>query len=115
MSLNEEITKIQSMLDTAKTELTAFEKGNKSSAARARKSLQSIKTASHSTRKSIMERSKALPKKTRTPKVSATAVAVETGNVAEDPPEPLDESVTEPPILKKPRKPRVKKTVLKTA
>ena len=68
-SLNDSIASIQSMLDNAKLEVTSFDKGNKSAAARARKSLQNVKNASHETRKSIMSKSKAmkLAKKTPTP------------------------------------------------
>lgn len=105
MSLNDEITAIQTYLDTAKREMAAFEGGNKSAAARARKSLQSVKAASHTTRKSIIERSKAIPKKTRKPKETKTTLTP-VAEIATPPVEPAttaEELPSAPKILKRPR------------
>jgi len=83
VSLSEQIIKMQVMLDTAKKEVHALEGGKKSSSARARKSLQNIKTSSHIMRKNITEHSKTIPVKKRVPK---PAVAEP---VADPPSEPV--------------------------
>ena len=53
------------MLDQAEKEVKALEGGKKASSARARKSLQSIKSNSHSLRKQIIEHTRGLPVKKR--------------------------------------------------
>lgn len=53
MSLSNEINSIKLMIELASTEIASLESGVKASAPRARKALQSIKTASHELRKNI--------------------------------------------------------------
>ena len=69
MSLSESITSLRTMLDTAENEIKSLELGRKASSARARKSLQNIKTASHVLRKEITAHTKSLPTKSRSKKV----------------------------------------------
>jgi hypothetical protein len=71
MSLNESITSLRTMLDSAENEIKSLEGGRKASSARARLSLQQIKKASHTLRKDIITHSKALPVKKRVPKSEA--------------------------------------------
>ena len=68
MSLSESITSLRTMLDTCENEIKSLESGRKASSARARKSLQNIKTASHVLRKEITAHTKSLPTKSRTKK-----------------------------------------------
>ena len=83
MSLSTSITSLRTMLDTAENEIKSLELGRKASSARARKSLQNIKTASHVLRKEITAHTKSLPTKSRSKK------AVEPAEVVEPPtPEP---------------------------
>ena len=67
MSLKEKVNEIRLQLDATERELASLEGGRKASAARARKSLQLIKSLSHTLRKQIVEYTKALPTKRRTP------------------------------------------------
>lgn len=90
-SLSTSITELRQLLDQTESEIKSLEGGRKASSARARKSLQSIKSSSHALRKSIMEHTKALPTKSKAKKVEAEVVA-----------EP--ESVPEPQKKKKARK-----------
>ena len=76
MSLKEKVNEIRLQLDATERELASLEGGRKASAARARKSLQLIKSLSHTLRKQIVEYTKALPTKRRTPGVIAEVVAV---------------------------------------
>ena len=69
MSLSESITSLRTILDTADKEVKALEGGKKASSARARKSLQTMKTNCHSLRKNIMTHRKGLAVKPRTKKV----------------------------------------------
>ena len=67
MSLKEKVNEIRLQLDVTERELASLEGGRKASAARARKSLQLIKSLSHTLRKQIVDYTKALPTKRRTP------------------------------------------------
>ena len=67
MSLKEKVNEIRLQLDSTERELASLEGGRKASAARARKSLQLIKSLSHTLRKQIVDYTKALPTKRRTP------------------------------------------------
>ena len=97
MSLSESITSLRTMLDTCENEIKSLESGRKASSARARKSLQNIKTASHSLRKEITAHTKSLPTKSRTKKVDPEPVV----EPAEPTPEPVKKRVTRPkkPVL----------------
>ena len=86
MSLSDSITSLRTMLDTCENEIKSLESGRKASSARARKSLQNIKTASHSLRKDITTHTKALPTKSRSKKV----VEVEPAEVVEPVVEPTE-------------------------
>ena len=59
---------LQHHLDTCRQEVQALKSGKKSSAPRARKSLQTIKTISHKLRGDIITHTKALPTKSRVKK-----------------------------------------------
>ena len=65
MSLTDKIHEIRLQLDTAEKEIESLTSGRKASAARSRKSLQLIKSLSHSLRKEIVNFTKALPTKRR--------------------------------------------------
>ena len=93
MSLSKQIGEIRQHLETAEKEITSLETGRKASSARARKSLQNIKTGCHTLRKQVTEHTKALPTKKRIPK-EPVAVAEP---VAVEEPEPIAEK----PTLKK--------------
>ena len=84
MSLSESITSLRTMLDTAESEIKSLESGRKASSARARKSLQNIKMASHGLRKQITAHTKSLPTKSRSKKP------------VEPEPEPVAEPTAEP-------------------
>jgi hypothetical protein len=73
MSLKEKVNEIRLQLDTTDRELASLEGGRKASAARARKSLQLIKSLSHTLRKQIVDYTKALPTKRRSPEVVVEA------------------------------------------
>lgn len=90
-SLSTSITELRQLLDQTESEIKSLEGGRKASSARARKSLQSIKSSSHALRKSIMEHTKALPTKSKAKKVEAA-------------PEAVVEPVPEPQKKKKARK-----------
>ena len=76
MSLKEKVNEIRLQLDATERELASLEGGRKASAARARKSLQLIKSLSHTLRKQIVDYKKALPTKRRTPEVVAEVIEV---------------------------------------
>lgn len=99
MSLSESIISLRNMIDSAESEIKSLLGGRKASAARARKSLQDIKTSCHSLRKEITEYTQNLPIKSRVKKV------VE--------PEPVVEAVVEQVVepVKKVKKSRSKKVV----
>ena len=63
---------MKALLETAESEIRSLEGGRKASSARARKSLQSIKTSAHALRKSITASVKSLPTKTRAKKPEPT-------------------------------------------
>ena len=102
MSLSEKITSLRTMLDAAESEIKSLESGRKASSARARKSLQSIKTECHGMRKEITEHVKKLPTKTRVKKEEV----VEPEPEVKEPEEPMPDK---PPKLKRARS--VKKQV----
>ena len=89
MSLSDSITSLRTMLDTCENEIKSLESGRKASSARARKSLQNIKTASHSLRKEITAHTKSLPTKSRSKKVEVEPVVEPTEPVVEPTPEPV--------------------------
>jgi len=98
MNLSGSICGLRSMLDNAEVEIKSLEAGRKASSARARKSLQNIKTSCHNLRKAVTLHTKALPTKTR--------------KKDEPEPEPVPEPVVpevKPVKPKKVRKTRVKK------
>ena len=64
-SLSQSITSIRTRLDNAEKEVKSLECGKKASSARARKSLQNIKTNCHSLRKNITEHTKSIPIKSK--------------------------------------------------
>lgn len=108
MSLSESITSLRTMLDNAETEIKSLETGRKASSARARKSLQNIKSSCHGLRKQITDHTKALPTKARAEKeiICPTHAAVEAE--AEPEPEAIAEPKPEPVKVKKVRKAKVK-------
>ena len=74
MSLKEKVNEIRLQLDATERELASLEGGRKASAARARKSLQLIKSLSHTLRKQIVDYTKKLPTKRRSPEVAVPEV-----------------------------------------
>ena len=83
-------------LDSAEEHIKSLEAGRKSSNSRARSALQKIKGQSHDLRKSVILKQKELPTKTR--KKLLVEPAAEPEIIAE--------------VVKKTRKPRVKKEVI---
>jgi hypothetical protein len=83
MSLSDSITSLRTMLDSAETEIKSLEGGRKASSARARKSLQTIKTSCHGLRKQITDHTKGLPTKARAKKEIIAAVEAEPEAIAE--------------------------------
>ncbi len=81
MSLKEKVNEIRLQLDTTEKELVSLEGGRKASAARARKSLQLIKSLSHTLRKQIVDYTKGLPTKHRSPVEVPVPVPVEVPEV----------------------------------
>ena len=81
MSLKEKVNEIRLQLDSTERELASLEGGRKASAARARKSLQLIKSLSHTLRKQIVDYTKALPTKRRTPIEVAAPEVIEVPEV----------------------------------
>jgi hypothetical protein len=119
MSLTEAINEIQTLLDQTKSEILILEGGRKASAPRARKSAQSIKNLAHALRKSITSHVLTIPTNTRTKKESVILVP-KVDEVPKDLPkqiiqvdklEPVDESAETVPIVKKPRKKKVSKSL----
>ena len=108
MSLSEQITGLRTMLDNAESEIRSLEGGRKASSARARKSLQNIKTTCHGLRKSVTEHTKTLPTKPRVKREilcpSHVAVEAEAVEVA-----PVEELTPSPPKLKRARAKKVAK------
>jgi hypothetical protein len=86
MSLTENITSLRTMLDSAEAEILSLSSGKKAAGPRARRSLQNIKNASHSLRKSITDHTKGMVTKPRIKKeiLCATHAAVEAGNISKD-------------------------------
>ena len=81
MSLKEKVNEIRLQLDTTEKELLSLEGGRKASAARARKSLQLIKSLSHTLRKQIVDYTKGLPTKHRSPVEVPVSMPVEVPEV----------------------------------
>jgi uncharacterized protein YwgA len=96
MNLSESITQMRVALDNAETEIKSLEGGRKAASARARKSLQSIKSDAHTLRKAITATTKAMPVKKREKQVEVVCPTH-----AAEPEEEKSE--------KKTRKPRKKK------
>ena len=82
------INEIKMQLEIAEKEIVSLEGGRKASAARARKSLQTIKGLSHTLRKQMVEYSKGLPIKKR------------------EPIEPIEPTEPEEPTVPKPKAPK---------
>ena len=93
MSLSEKITSLRTMLTEAESEIKSLEGGRKASSARARKSLQSIKTECHGLRKGVTNYVKSMETKTR---VKKEAEPVE--------PQPESPKLEEEPMPDKPLK-----------
>lgn len=104
MTLNDEIISMETLLSTAKKEVGLLVSGNKSSASRARKSLQEIKTSAHTLRKAIMEHHHGMPVKKRGTFVEAMADAVEDAKSVDE----VDVETTPEPPIKKTRKAKKK-------
>ena len=99
MSLIAQINEMKMMISQAESEVSSLQNGKKASSARARKSLQDIKTKAHSLRKAITETTQALPVKPRVKKV------------VEVPVEPVvEEPVVVEPVVEPVKKKRVNKT-----
>ena len=94
------------MVENCEREIKSLEGGRKASSARARKSLQNIKSTSHSLRKNIMTHTKALPVKRRT---AAAEAAAATATAAAPVPVPAPAPAPEPTPAPKKRG-RKKKT-----
>ena len=111
MSLIDSITSLRTQLDNAESEILSVSGGKKASAARARKSLQTIKSSCHTMRKSITDHTKGMVIKPRVKKeiISPTHAA----NLAEE--EEFEAKaeqadVAEPVKIKRVRKPKVVKS-----
>jgi hypothetical protein len=118
MSLIDSITSLRTQLDNAELEIKSLAGGKKIAGPRARRSLQNIKNASHSLRKSITDHTKGMVTKPRVKKeiLCATHLAVECGNISKDAEDLEDEveaeaeAVVEPVKVKRVRKPKVVKS-----
>ena len=97
MNLQQQILLMRANLDSAEEHIKSLEAGRKSSSSKARSALQKIKGQSHDLRKSVITTQKALPTKKRT-KVIPVEPSAEPEIIAE--------------VVKKPRKPRVKKEAI---
>ena len=97
MNLQQQVLLMRANLDSAEDYIKQLEAGRKSSSSKARASLQKIKGQSHDLRKSVISTQKALPTKQRT-KVIPVEPSAEPEIIAE--------------VVKKPRKPRVKKEAI---
>ena len=96
MNLQQQILLMRANLDSAEEHIKSLEAGRKSSSSKARSALQKIKGQSHDLRKSVILKQKELPTKTR--KKSLV-----------EPVEPVAEPEIIAEVVKKTRKPRVKK------
>ena len=112
MSLSEQIMLMRQELDSAEKEIKSLEGGRKASAARARKSLQSLKNSSHGLRKSIVEHTKSLPVKSRK-KVEEINVQDARMSQVETEPEPIEDLPKADASKKKAKPKRIPKKVLK--
>jgi len=112
MSLIDSITSLRTQLDNAESEIKSLSGGKKASAARARKSLQTIKSSCHTMRKSITDHTKGMVTKPRVKKeiICPTHLAVECGNISKDAEDLEDEveAVVEPVKVKRVRKVKAK-------
>jgi hypothetical protein len=111
MSLTENITSLRTMLDSAEAEILSLSGGKKAAGPRARRSLQNIKSASHSLRKSITDHTKGMVTKPRVKKeiLCATHAAVE-AEEEEFEAKAEQADVAEPVKIKRVRKPKVVKS-----
>ena len=98
MNLQEQILLMRANLDSAEEHIKSLEAGRKSSSSKARSSLMKLKTQSHTLRRDVILKQKALPTKKRA-KVIPVEAAVET---VIEPSKP--EIIAE--VVKKTRKPR---------
>ena len=111
-NLTDKLTEIKTHINTLEEHLKDLqEKNRKSSSIKARASAQSAKTLLHSLRKGIMEAVKSIPPK-RTNVGSKKALVVPDAHApAPETPAPAPAPVPDvPDVVKKVRKPRVKKT-----
>ena len=116
-----DLTKLQSQLESAKTELDQLKSGRKVSASRARAALMKVKKESDILRKEILSHSKSLPVKHKASKVIpslSNAVLAEvkpviaeasTGSVSELPPKDAPAAAVIPKTVK-PTKAKATKT-----
>ena len=115
-SLSEQIMLMKNELEAAEREIKSLEGGRKASAARARKSLQSLKNSSHGLRKSIVEHTKSLPTKSRVRKSpeEVNILDAKLSQAEEVVDEPVEEDEPKPDASKKKAKPkRIPKKVSK--
>ena len=100
---------MRNQLDTAEKEVNALQGGRKSSSAKARANLMSLKKGSHELRKSITTHTKSLPVKTRVKKQKEEEKVEE--------PDVVEETVVEkhhpkPRMKPKPKAPRATKKIV---
>jgi len=111
-TMDKKLIELRTLLTQTEYEISSLMKGRKASAPRARTSLQRIKTLAHALRSDIMVAVKEMPTKSRT---KATVSSDEEKNVSADEKAPEAQETPEPPtpvpspVVKKARKPRVKK------
>ena len=113
-NLTDKLTEIKTHINTLEEHLKDLqEKNRKSSSIKARASAQSAKTLLHSLRKGIMEAVKSIPPKRNVGSKKALVVPDTPAPVPETP-APVPETPAPVPdvpyVVKKVRKPRVKKT-----
>ena len=108
-NLTDKLTEIKTHINTLEEHLKDLqEKNRKSSSIKARASAQSAKTLLHSLRKGIMEAVKSIPpKRTNVGSKKALVVPDDTPDTPAPAPAPVPDV---PDVVKKVRKPRVKKT-----
>ena len=110
MSLIDSITSLRTQLDNAESEILSLSGGKKASAARARKSLQNIKSSCHTMRKSITDHTKGMVTKPRVKKeiICPSHAAVEAEEEAELEAKAEAEVIAEPVKVKRVRKVKAK-------
>ena len=111
-NLTDKLTEIKTHINTLEEHLKDLqEKNRKSSSIKARASAQSAKTLLHSLRKGIMEAVKSIPPKRTNVGSKKALVVPDVAPDTPDTPAPAPAPVPDvPDVVKKVRKPRVKKT-----